>query len=167
METIITYLLCSVATGVGATALIDIWALARKKLLGIPPLDYGLVGRWFAHLARGRLRHDRIAASAAVQSERLIGWAMHYLTGIAFAAVLLAIFGLEWARQPSLGPALLVGIASVLAPFLVMQPGMGAGVAASRTPRPAAARLQTLITHLIFGCGLYLAARVTTPLVIP
>ena len=54
-----------------------------------------------------------------------------------------------------IGPALLVGIGTVVAPFLLMQPGMGAGVAASRTPRPAAARVQSLVTHAIFGLGLY------------
>jgi Protein of unknown function (DUF2938) len=52
-------------------------------------------------------------------------------------------------------PALLVGIGTVAAPFLLMQPGMGAGIAASRTPRPAAARVQSLLTHFIFGVGLY------------
>lgn len=30
----------------------------------------------------------------------------------------------------------------------------------SRTPRPASARLQSLLTHLIFGLGLYAAGRV-------
>jgi hypothetical protein len=50
---------------------------------------------------------------------------------------------------------LLVGVATVAAPFLVMQPGMGAGIAASRTPRPGAARLQSLVTHTVFGLGLY------------
>jgi hypothetical protein len=34
---------------------------------------------------------------------------------------------------------------------------MGAGVAASRTARPGAARLQSLVTHAIFGLGLYTA----------
>jgi hypothetical protein len=33
------YLVGSVLTGAGATALIDMWALARKRLLGIPALD--------------------------------------------------------------------------------------------------------------------------------
>ena len=52
-------------------------------------------------------------------------------------------------------PPLAVGIGSVAAPFLVMQPGMGAGIAARRTPRPGAARFQSLVTHAIFGLGLY------------
>ncbi|WP_447725801.1 DUF2938 family protein [Sphingomonas koreensis] len=48
-------------------------------------------------------------------------------------------------------------IGSVAAPFLLMQPPMGAGFAGSRTPHPAAARLHSLVTHAIFGLGLYAA----------
>lgn len=155
------YVMCAVLTGAGATAVMDLWTVARRRLFGIP-FGYGLVGRWLAHLPRGRFRHDPIAASPAVRGERLIGWTAHYAIGIAFAAVLLAVWGLEWARQPTLVPALIVGIGSVAAPFLVMQPGMGAGIAASRTPRPAAARLQSFVTHAIFGLGLYAAGWMAT-----
>ena len=149
------YVVCALVMGVGATALMDFWAIARRRTLNIPLPDYRLVGRWFAHLARGRFRHESIAASAAVHGEHVIGWVAHYVVGVLFAALLLAVWGLAWVRHPMIGPALLVGIGTVLAPFLVMQPGMGAGVAASRTPRPAAARVQSLVTHTIFGLGLY------------
>ena len=162
METFMNYLVCTLLIGAGATAVMDIWAVARKRLLRIPSLDYRLVGRWLIHMTRGRFKHERIAASPAAPAERLIGWTAHYLIGIAFAAMLLAIWGLDWARHPTIGPALIVGIGSVAAPFLVMQPGMGAGIAASRTPRPSAARLQSLITHSIFGLGLYGAGWVTS-----
>lgn len=153
------YLLCALLTGVGATAVMDLWSMARKRLFGIPPPDYGLVGRWLAHMPRGRFRHDAITASPAVRGERAIGWTAHYLIGIAFAALLLGIWGLAWVHRPTIGPALIVGIGTVAAPFLVMQPGMGAGIAARRTPRPAAARFQSLVTHAIFGVGLYAAGR--------
>lgn len=109
-------------------------------------------------IARGRFRHERIATAEPVRGERAIGWTAHYLIGIVFAGALLAICGLAWARQPTLAPALALGIATVAAPFLLMQPGMGAGIAASRTPRPNSARLQSLITHAISGLGLYAAA---------
>ena len=151
------YAVCAILTGIGATAAMDFWALARKRLFGIPAMDYALVGRWLAWLARGRFRHERIAASPPVRGERAIGWSAHYLIGIAFAAVLLALWGLDWARHPAIGPALIVGIGSVVAPFLILQPGMGAGIAASRTPRPAAARFQSVVTHAVFGLGLYAA----------
>ncbi len=82
---------------------------------------------------------------------------MHYLIGISFAAMLLAIWGIDWLRQPTIVPALLVGVGTTAAPLFIMQPAMGAGFAASRTPRPTAARLQSLLTHTIYGLGLYVA----------
>jgi hypothetical protein len=151
------YLIFTLLTGVGATAVTDLWAIARQRLLGTPPPNYGLVGRWLALMTRGRFRHDAIAAAPAVRGERLIGWTAHYLIGISFAAILLGIWGLAWIHRPTLGPALAVGIGTVAAPFLVMQPGMGAGIAASRTPRPGAARLHSLVMHAVFGLGLFVS----------
>jgi Protein of unknown function (DUF2938) len=65
------------------------------------------------------------------------------------------VFGQDWARQPSLGPAISVGLLTVVAPFLVMQPCMGFGIAASKAQGPNVMRLRSLVTHLIFGVGLY------------
>ena len=144
--------------GAGATLATDLWAIVRGRLLGVPAPDWGLVGRWFGHMARGRFRHERIATAAPVRGERMIGWTAHYLIGIAFAGVLLAICGLAWARQPTLGPALALGIAAVAAPFLLMQPGMGAGLASRLTRSPCAARARSLIMHAVFSCGLYVSA---------
>lgn len=142
------YLGHALLVGTGATALMDIWGLVRQPLLGIPRLDYALLGRWFGHMAAGRFRHRAIAAAPRVPGEQLIGWTMHYLIGTAFAAVLLAGWGLEWLKRPTLAPALMVGIATVAAPLLIMQPAMGAG---------RSARLPSLLTHTIYGLGLYLA----------
>jgi len=142
-------------TGMGATAMIDLWALARRRLLGVPLPNYALVGRWIAHLARGRMHHDSIAATPKVGGERAVGWFAHYFIGIAFASMLPVVWGSGWFRAPEVLPALIVGIVSVAAPFLIMQPAMGSGFAASRAPRPVAARIQSLVTHGIFGLGLF------------
>jgi hypothetical protein len=150
--------------GAGATAATDAWSLLRRKLFGVSPPNWGLVGRWLAHLPRGRFRHESMAAAAAVKGERLVGWLAHYAIGITFAGLLLALAGRAWIHAPTPGPALLVGVLSVLAPFFVMQPGMGAGIAASRTPRPNAARLQSLLTHTVFGLGLYASGLVNQSL---
>ena len=141
--------------GVVATAVMDLWGLARKPLLAIPPPDYALAGRWLGHLARGRFRHDAIAHSPPLRGERLAGWAAHYAIGLAFAALLIGLAGTEWLERPTVAPALVVGLGTVLFPFLVMQPAMGAGIAASRTRNPGAARIQSLVTHAVFGLGLY------------
>ena len=68
------YLVCTLLTGVGATAVMGLSAIARKRLLGILSPNYGLEGRWLAHMPRGRFRHDSIAAAQAVRGEYLIGW---------------------------------------------------------------------------------------------
>lgn len=141
--------------GIGATAVMDLWGVARKPLLGIPPPNYGMVGRWLAHMIHGQFRHDSIAASSPMPGEHLIGWITHYLVGIAFAALLIGAWGLSWIEAPTIGPAFAVGIGTVAAPFLVMQPCMGAGIASSKTQNPAYARQQSLITHAVFGLGLY------------
>lgn len=148
------------AIGLGATAVMDAWVWLRRRWLGVPALNYAWVGRWVAHLPRGRFRHTPIAATPLVAGERAIGIVAHLLTGIVFAGILLALWGMAWVRQPTLAPALIVGIGSVAAPFLLMQPGMGAGVAARCTPHPAKARLHSLLTHAVFGVGLYLTARI-------
>jgi len=153
-----THFTATLLTGIGATAVMDLWGVARGPLVDAPPPDYGLVGRWLVYMRHGRFRHDAIAKAAAARAERPLGWTAHYLTGIAFAAILVATQGTAWLDEPTLAPALAVGIVTALAPFLVMQPAMGAGFAASRTPRPWHSRLQTLLTHAIFGFGLYAAA---------
>ncbi|MBM0104374.1 DUF2938 domain-containing protein [Steroidobacter sp. S1-65] len=140
----------------------DLWGLVRKRLLGMPPLDYALVGRWVGHMTHGKFRHDRIATASPVPGERVLGWVVHYLTGVVFAAALVWIGGSEWLSHPTLMPALTFGLATVLVPFLVMQPAMGAGIAASRTPNPTSARLQSLITHAVFGLGLWATGCMTS-----
>jgi hypothetical protein len=153
-----TPLTATIVIGVFATASTDLWAVARRRLLGVPLPDFGLVGRWIAHFRSGRFHHERIAAAEAVRGERLIGWTAHYLIGITFATLPPALWGPGWLENPTLEAALIVGVATVAAPFLLMQPGMGAGFAASRTPHPTAARFHSIVTHMVFGLGLYAGA---------
>jgi hypothetical protein len=56
-------------------------------------------------------------------------------------------------------PAVLYGSGTVVFPLFIMQPSLGFGVAASRTPNPTQARLKSLMTHTVFGVGLYVCAR--------
>lgn len=144
--------------GAGASALMDAWSLLLRRRFNVPTLDYALLGRWIGHLGRGRFFHERIASAMPIAGERVLGWLAHYSIGVAFALVLLAIEGLDWAHSPTIGPPLAVGLATIVAPWFVMQPAMGAGIAGSRTPDPRATRLRNLGTHTVYGVGLYLAA---------
>ena len=144
--------------GAGATVVMDIWALLLKRFFNIPSLNYAMVGRWIGHFPQGTFMHENIVRAQPVHGEKLIGWGAHYGIGIVFAGVLLLLWGLEWAQQPTLFPALLIGIVTVVAPFVLMQPSFGFGIAASKTPQPNRARLLSLAAHSIYGFGLYLSA---------
>ena len=147
--------LSTVLTGVGASLLMDAWTVIRHRWLGIPPLDFAMVGRWIGHMPRGRYVHHPISASRSIVGERALGWIAHYLIGIAFAGLLPVMAGVAWFCHPTIAPALVAGIAGVVAPFFIMQPAFGLGIAASRSPRPAFARVHSLLNHAMFGLGLY------------
>ena len=146
--------------GLGATALLDAWAGLRRRWLGTPLPDYALLGRWIGGMPAGRLTVSRIAAAPPVSGERPLGTAAHYAIGVTFAWLLLALAGPGWLDAPTLLPALAVGLATIAAPWFVMQPAMGAGFAGSRTPDPRATRLRNLGTHATYGVGMWLTALV-------
>jgi hypothetical protein len=143
--------------GIGATGVMDAWLLLLRRL-GVPTLDFALLGRWIGHGLGGRWTHDAIARAAPVAGERALGWSLHYAIGIAFAALLVGVTGTAWTREPRLLPALAVGIATAVAPLFVLQPAMGAGIASIRTRSPAKNCIKSVAGHAVFGVGLYLAA---------
>jgi hypothetical protein len=149
------FVIQAIVIGVGATALMDVWALVLRRVFGVSSLDFALLGRWVGHLARGRFRHERIADAAPIAHERVLGWSAHYAIGITFAGLLVATAGREWIERPDLASALFVSTATLVAPFFILQPGMGLGIAASRAPRPNSARLRSVATHTVYGVGLY------------
>lgn len=143
--------------GIGATIVFDVWLMLLKQL-GVKTMNMAFIGRWAGHLARGRFAHASIAAAPAIGGEQVLGWLVHYATGVAFAAALVAVAGQGWLHAPSIGPAIAVGIATVGAPLFVMQPSMGLGIASSKTPAPLKNCLRSLANHSVFGLGLYLSA---------
>ena len=158
MNAALEFVFRSILIGAGATLVIDAWAALLKRF-GVPSLNLAMLGRWVGHLPQGRFIHAGIAKSAPVRGESWLGWLAHYGIGAGFAGVLLAVFGLDWARSPTFGPAFTIGIATLPAPLFVLQPALGAGIASSKTPRPVFNTLKSLTTHVMFGLGLFLAAR--------
>jgi hypothetical protein len=157
----------AVLIGAGATAVLDLWAVVATRLFGFPAPSWDLVGRWVGHFPRGQFVHRNIAEAAPVRGELMIGWVTHYVTGVVYAALLLAVWGLGWARHPTLLPALIVSLLALAAPFFIMQPAMGAGIAGSKTPSPIAARLRSVAGHTAFGIGLYAAGVLSALLSLP
>jgi hypothetical protein len=153
-----SYIILAIAVGLGATVVMDLWAVFLKRIFKIPSLNYCLVGRWLRYMPEGVFRHNSIAAASSRPAECTLGWIAHYAIGAVFALVLVLLASPEWLQHPTILPALVFGIATVAIPFFIMQPSLGLGVAASRTPNPAGARLKSLMTHAVFGLGLYVSA---------
>ncbi|RAJ82118.1 Protein of unknown function (DUF2938) [Chitinophaga dinghuensis] len=155
-------ILKTILTGIGATIIMDIWAWLLRKLFKVQGLNYAFLGRWIGHLFKGKFNHHPIMASEPIPGELALGWMAHYGIGITFSILLVMLWGPEWLASPQILPALIIGIGTTVAPFFLMQPAMGMGIAAARTPKPAIARLKSLMTHTIYGIGLYLAAQLLT-----
>jgi hypothetical protein len=151
-------MLGAAAIGIGATLVMDLWNLFLKRTFSIPSLNYCLLGRWVRHMPAGTLRHANITAAPRKPHECTVGWIAHYTIGVMFALVLVVFTSGDWLARPTVLPALLFGIGTVVFPFFILQPSFGLGIAASRTPNPAQARLKSLVTHIVFGVGLYVCA---------
>ena len=143
--------------GVVATIGLDIWAAFVKHVLRLPTANWAFVGRWIGHMPRGRFVHDHVADSAPIRNELAIGWATHYFVGIIYGISYLVIVLCLMSTQPTLISALLFGLATIVAPWFIMQPGMGAGTCASRTPHPNLMRMINVSMHTVFGLSLYAA----------
>lgn len=145
----------AVLVGIGATALMDVWAIVLKRTIAFPPPNWVLVGRWFAHLPRGKVFHENIADAAPVANELAVGWAAHYAIGILYAFILLVFTGPGWLAAPTFLPAWVLGLVTVGAGWFLLQPGMGAGWMASKRPNPNKIRVLNIVGHTVFAIGLY------------
>jgi hypothetical protein len=158
METVIW--LQAILVGIGATLIMDVWAWLQKNIFNVPSLDYALVARWVALIPRGQFVHRPIMATPSVRGEKISGWILHYLIGIIFALIHVFVLGEAWLTDPSVAPALFTGIVTMVFPFCIIQPCLGFGVAASKTPFPWKARWLSLLAHSCYGVGLFGAALV-------
>lgn len=149
-------LLGTILIGLGATLTFDLWALFLKHAFQITPSNFCLVGRWIRYMPEGIFRHSNIGSAPQKSAECIVGWIAHYMIGIMFAMALITLVGTDWLQHPTLIPAIVVGVVTVLAPFFIMQPSFGFGFAASKISNPMQARLRSLMNHTVFGIGLYL-----------
>ena len=144
--------------GMGATLLSDLWALFLKSAFNFAPSNMGLLGRWLLHMPQGTFVHRSIAAASPRRGEVAVGWLAHYAVGVLYAFLFTVVVGTGWLQHPSILPAVGFGVVTIAAPFFIMQPAFGIGVASSRATNPWHARLRTLVIHVLFGLGLFVSA---------
>ncbi|MEP2642315.1 DUF2938 domain-containing protein [Roseobacter sp.] len=153
-------LLSGLVMGTLATVMMDIWAQILTRTAGVPAPNWAMVGRWVGHMPRGQFTHTNMADANQVPGERPIGWVFHYAVGLVYGIALATLMGPDWLAAPTFAPAWIFAILTIGFGWLVMQPGMGLGLAASQTPAPWRARALGLLAHTVFGIGLWLGALV-------
>ncbi|MCB0213466.1 MAG: DUF2938 domain-containing protein [Anaerolineae bacterium] len=157
-------IISAILIGLGATLTFDLWGLLLKYTFKIMPSNICLVGRWLRYMPEGTFKHTNIGSAPRKSAECTVGWIAHYLIGISLATAFVALAGHNWLQHPTLMPAIVFGVVTVLAPFAIMQPAFGLGFAAAKTSNPMQARVRSVMNHLAFGIGLYLFAWVVNGL---
>lgn len=141
--------------GLGSTLSMDIWAWLIARLPGQPPVNWAPVGRWFWHLHTGKVFHKSIAEVPPVRNETALGWLCHYLVGILYCLFFVFVVGAGWLAQPTFLLAWLFGMLTIAGGWFLLQPALGIGWAAARTPNPAKVRLMNFLAHNVFAAGIY------------
>jgi hypothetical protein len=136
----------------------DIWAEVLSRVPGQGRPNWANVGRWFAHLSRGKLFHDDINRAQAVRGELPLGWAVHYGVGIIYGVIFALIAGASWLAAPGFLPVWIFGIVTIAAGWFLLQPGMGLGWALSKTDAAWSGRVKGLIAHTVFALGMWIVA---------
>ncbi len=155
-----------VIVGLVATTIMDLYQQIIRSISGLARTNLALVGRWVALMPHGRFLHDPITETPAVNGEIGIGWLFHYFIGIVLAGIYLVIVYGPMASEPSLGSGLIFGLATLVFPWLIMQPSLGLGICALKAPNGNTIRVQDFTSHLVFGAGLYAGAELSRSLLV-
>lgn len=146
--------------GIGGTVILDLYAVLAQRLFGIGATNWRMVGRWLGNMPRGQFIQPNMTEATLVKGEHALGWLFHYVIGAGYGFLLVAIWGKGWLEAPTFAPPLILALVLLVLPYGVMMPGMGMGLAGSRTPKPTITRLKSLLGHSVFGCGMFWAAQV-------
>jgi len=143
------------AVGLFATVIMDLWATFSNRILKFPRTNWAMVGRWLGHIPNGTFFHHSIGNASEIKYENSLGWAFHYVIGIIYATLYIAMVVWVFEGYDSLLTAWIFGLVTILSPWFILQPALGLGICAVRAPKPNMVRFQNFAIHSIFGIALY------------
>src|SRR5262249_50270310 len=133
--------------GIGGTIVLDLWALFMARAMGLSATNWAMVGRWFGDMSRGRVVQATMTHAEPIKREPAVGWIAHYGIGIGYGLLLPVFWGYDWIDRPTFLPPMILAWVLLVAPYFVMMPGMGLGIAGARTPKPDVTRLRSVMGH--------------------
>lgn len=150
--------LTGILMGLAGTVAMDIWAWVLARLCVAPFPNWAMPGRWLGHIAKGRLFHADIGAAQPVKGELALGWLLHYGVGVIYGIVFAHLAGVVWVAKPDFLTVWVFSLITIAAGWFLLQPGMGLGWVASKTPNPWKVRGLGLVAHTVFAIGMWLVA---------
>jgi len=100
------HVMLAISVGLGATLVMDLWAILLKRAFNTPLPNYCFVGRWLRYMPEGIFRHGSIAEAPRKAAECTVGWIAHYVIGVVYALSLVLLVSPRWLQEPTLLPAM-------------------------------------------------------------
>ena len=150
------FIIIGIVTGIIATVLFDIFQISISYAYKVNKTKWNLVGRYFIGLKNHKLFVENIESENSIKNELFIGYFIHYSVG-AIYGLIYVIINLLFFDHPSLFLAIFIGFMTVLGAWCYMMPyAYNTGFFASKKEDQFQIMVQNLITHFIFGIGLYI-----------
>ena len=146
-------------SGAIATTSMDVLTAVAIGLRLAAPLPPNVMGRWFASVAHGHPFHEDIALEAPASHEFAIALPVHYAIGTFLTALFVLLAARVGWQTKSVVPALAFGVCTSAFPWLLMFPAMGYGFFGAHGPAGTRLFASSLVSHVFFGWGLWIAVR--------
>ena len=143
-------------SGLVATIIFDLFNHSLNYAYNINKPKWFLLGRYFIGFKKGEYFRENIEEDDEVKNEVIWGYFIHYLIGIIYG-IFYVFFNLLFFDYPSLLVAYFFGFCTVLGAWCFLIPfAYNLGFFASKSDQQFKLLAQNLISHFIFGTGLFI-----------
>jgi len=143
-------------SGLIATILFDIFNESLSYAYGVNKPKWNLLGRYFIGYKQKKYIRKFLEKEDEESNEFLWGYLIHYIIGIVFGLFYVCL-NLLFFDHPSLLIAYLFGFITVLGAWCYLMPfAYNLGFFASKSDQQFNILAQNLISHFIFGTGLFI-----------
>ena len=149
-------LIYTIILGVIATFIMDVITWIKYYLFKTSSFDYALLGRWFLSLNNLQFFYNNITQATSQKYERATGWLLHYVIGVILCFIYIQINSTT-THLDSFISSIVFGFATTFIPLTIMQPILGFVFFANKTPAQWKNIKNSVIAHLNFGVGLFIA----------
>ena len=150
------FIIQGLITGIIATIIFDIFQYSLSFAYGIDKPKWNLIGRYFLGYKKGIYIRHSISEDEQEGEELIWGYLIHYIIGMVYGAFYVLLNKLMF-DYPSILLAYFIGFSSVLGAWCYLMPfAFNLGFFASKSEKRLELMSQNLISHFIFGTGLFI-----------